>query len=249
MRPFRARFSGLSAYRRAVRGGIKGGRGGEAYATRWLFHRRKRRPRIIPTTRLGYYSKFTNGGELKFHDLDINDATIAANGTIAQASVNIIAQGVTEVQRVGRKCTIRNINWRFNIRLPEGTASSTTSDTVRVMVYHDKQTNGAAAAVTDILETDDYQSFNNLSNKSRFRTLMDRTYDLNTDLSGDGTTVDSPRFNINDSFFKKCNISIEYDSTTGAITEQRSNNIGVLLLSKNGLCTFDSKMRVRYSDN
>lgn len=249
MRPFRARFSGLSAYRRAVRGGIKGGRGGEAYATRWLFHRRKRRPRIIPTTRLGYYSKFTNGGELKFHDLDIDDATIAANGTIAQASCNIIAQGVTEVQRVGRKCTIRSINWRFNIRLPEGVASSTTADTVRVMVYHDKQTNGAAATVTQILEADNYQSFNNLSNKSRFRTLMDRTYDLNTDLSGDGTTVDSPRFNINDSFYKKCNIPIEFDATTGAITEQRSNNIGVLLLSKNGLCAFDSKMRVRYSDN
>ncbi len=216
---------------------------------RQLITGRRSKPRSGFTRVSGFFGRFGPGGELKFHDLDIDDATIASNGTIASASVNIIAQGVTEVQRIGRKCTLRSINWRFNIRLPEGTASTTTSDTVRVILYMDKQTNGAAAGVTDILESDNYQSFNNLANKSRFRTLMDRTYDLNTDLSGDGTTVDSPRYNENDSFFKKVNIPIEYDSTTGAITEQRSNNVGVLLLSKNGLCTFDSKMRVRFSDN
>ncbi len=230
---------------RTIRTGLKGQR---------MSFKPRFRPRISRGTRgftrvSGFFGRFGPGGELKFHDLDIDDATIATNGTIAQASINIIAQGVTEVQRIGRKCTLRSINWRFNIRLPEGVAVTTTSDTVRVIVYLDKQTNGAAAGVTDILETDDYQSFNNLANKSRFRTLMDRTYDINSDLSGDGTTVDSPRFNMNDSFFKKINIPIEYDATTGAITEQRSNNVGVLLLSKNGLCTFNSKMRVRFSDN
>ena len=206
-------------------------------------------PIVVPgfTRRTGFFGGAI--GELKFHDLDIDDATIASNGTIAQASCNIIAQGVTEVQRIGRKCTIRSINWRFNIRLPEGTAVTTTADSVRIIVYLDKQTNGAAATVTAILESDDFQSFNNLANKSRFRTLMDRQYDINTELSGDGTTVDSPRFNMNDTFFKKVNIPIEFDSTTGAITEQRSNNIGVLLLSKNGLCTFASKMRLRFSDH
>ncbi len=217
-----------------------------------LLARPSRRARLVVpgfTRRAGFFGRFAGpGGELKFHDLDIDDATIATNGTISQASCNIIVQGTSESQRIGRKCTLRSINWRFNIRLPEGTAVTTTSDTIRVIVYLDKQTNGAAAAVTDILESDDFQSFNNLSNKSRFRTLMDRTYDLNTDLSGDGTTVDSPRLNMNDSFFKKINTPIEYDSTTGAITEQRSNNIGVLLLSKNGLCTFVSKMRIRFSD-
>ncbi len=218
-----------------------------------LLARPSRRARLIVpgiTRRAGFFGRFAGAGaELKFHDLDIDDATIASNGTITEDSCNVIVQGTSESQRIGRKCTLRSINWRFNIRLPEGTAVTTTSDTVRVILYLDKQTNGATAAVTDILESDDFQSFNNLSNKSRFRTLMDRTYDLNTDLSGDGTTVDSPRFNMNDTFFKKVNIAIEYDSTTGAITEQRSNNVGVLLLSKNGLCTFASKMRIRFSDS
>ena len=67
-------------------------------------------------------------------------------------------------------------------------------------------------------------------------------------VTGNGTANDTLGVNINDSFYKTCNMPIEYDSTTGAITEIRSNNIGVLLLSRNGVCTFGSKFRVRFSD-
>ncbi len=187
--------------------------------------------------------------ELKVHDLDVDDATIAANGTIAEDSVLTIPEGVGEEQRIGRKITVKKIGWKFNIKLPAGT-TATASDTVRVMLYVDKQTNGAAAAVTDLLATDDFQSFNNLSNKSRFYTLMDRTYDVNTSISGNGTSSDTVEKQINDSFYKDCNLPIEYDNsaTTGAITTMRSNNIGVLLLSESGLCAFQSKMRIRYVD-
>ena len=94
---------------------------------------------------------------------------------------------------------VRSINWRFSIF--RGASSSVVSaDEVRVILYLDKQTNGAAAGITDILESDDFQSFNNLANKSRFRTLMDRTYDYNTpSAAGDGTANDSSGFNLHDS--------------------------------------------------
>ncbi len=189
--------------------------------------------------------------EKKFHDLDIVDATIAAGGTIAQPSCNLIPQGVTEVTRVGRKATIKSINWRFNISTVEqdGVANPLDSDTVRVILYLDKQANGAAAAVTDILETDDFQSFNNLANKSRFRTLMDRTYTINVEAGGgDGVASDWASTRVDDTFFKKVNIPIEFDSTTGALTEIRSNNIGVLLLGVSATTVFDSKMRLRFTD-
>ncbi len=131
------------------------------------------------------------------------------------------------------------------------TANMTDSkDVVRIILYLDKQANGATATTAQILESDDYQSFNNLANKSRFRTLMDRTYAMEaTAGAGDGTTNDLTGNIIQDSFFKKINVPIEFDSTTGAITEIKSNNIGVMTLSKAGICTFLSKMRVRFSDN
>ncbi len=188
--------------------------------------------------------------ELKFFDTDITDVAIAVNGTILADSVNEIPQGVTESERIGRKCTIHSINWRINLRLNQKADLLAASNTVRLILYLDKQCNGATAAVTDILEVDNYQSFNNLANKSRFRTLMDRTYELNASAaSGNGTANDFGSVNINDTLFKKVNIPIELDAAVGAITEIRSNNIGVLILSKeNDTCTFDSTMRIRFTD-
>ncbi len=205
----------------------------------------------------GYYGAFPQGrtavgGEMKFHDLDIDDATIAIGGTIVALSVNLIGQGVEENKRVGRKCTIRSINWRYQISMAAAGNASNTNDIIRVIVYLDKQCNGATATVTGILEADDFQSFNNLANKNRFVILMDKTHKINATCgSGRGSTdtLAFGEYSENFSFYKKCNFPIEFDSTSGAITEIRSNNIGVMLLAKDGVCTFGSKMRLRFSDN
>ncbi len=135
------------------------------------------------------------------------------------------------------------------MKLPEASTTASSTDTIRIVMFLDKQCNGATAGATEILETSDFQSFNNLANKSRFRTLMDRTYVLNASIAGNGTANESAQFGVHDSFFKKVNIPIEFDSTAGAITEIRSNNIGVMIMSQFGLVAFDSKIRLRFSDN
>ncbi len=190
-------------------------------------------------------------GELKFHDLDIDDSVVATGGNIAEDSVLTIAQGTSESTRIGRKVVVRGIGWRFRVSLPLTSDPQETSDVIRVILYLDKQTNGATATVTGILESNDFQSFNNLANKSRFRTLMDRTYDIVASAgSFDGTNDQFGENTVSDTFFKNVNIPIEYDNslTTGAITTMRSNNIGVLLLSHSGNAGFASKMRIRFSD-
>ncbi len=212
--------------------------GGRGYARTSGFYGRFR----------GRRSTYTNGGELKFFDLDLDDATVANGGTITD-SINKIAQGTTESTRIGRKCTIRSIGWRFEVTLPIDTTVG-LADVVRVIMYLDKQCNGATATVTDILESANFQSFNNLANKSRFRTLMDRTYAINVSAAaGNGTSNDAADSVIEDSFFKKCNLALEFDATAGAITEIRSNNIGVLLIARTGAAGFSSKIRLRFSDN
>lgn len=199
----------------------------------------------------GYYGKFSGANpELKFKDSDIDDAVIASSGTVL-GSWNLIAQGVTESTRVGRKCTIRQINWRWTVTLPAlMDAADMLSDEVRLIVYLDKQTNGANATVTGILESADYQSFNNLANKSRFRILYDKSVVLNPSAgSTDGaSTVSVPEVIRSGSFYKKCSIPLEFDSTTGAITEIRSNNIACMTISKNGVASLNSKVRLRFSD-
>ncbi len=215
--------------------------------------RKKRRYVVAGVTRTGgFYGRFSNGGELKFHDVDLDDAVISATGTVT-ASVNLIAQGVTESTRVGRKCVIKSIMWRGQYSLPEQDAQTTPqdADTARIIMFLDKQANGATAAVTDILESADFQSFNNLANSGRFVKLLDKNVDLNVlALGSDGAgVISSGAVNKSFTFYKKCNIPIEFSSTTGAITEIRSNNIGVLLLSRTGAMGFASKIRLRFSDS
>ncbi len=186
--------------------------------------------------------------ELKFHDVDLDDATVAAGANVTP-SINLIAQGTDETERIGRKFTIKSINWRFQVSLPATTGAASTKDTIRVLMYLDKQANGATAAALDVLETADFQSFNNLSNKNRFRTLMDRTYDLNaTTGGGDGTTEDYGSMSINDVLFKKVNIPIEYNATAATLTGITSNNIGVILMSSAGIGGFKSKIRLRFTN-
>ncbi len=198
-----------------------------------------------------HQAKYTDvsGRELKFHDVNLDDAVIATTGTVT-ASINLIAQGTTESERDGRKCTISKINWSYNIVLPEldAVATPANGDTVRVIMFLDKQANGAAATTADVLETTDYQSFKNLSNSSRFLTMYDKVHTINyRTLASDGAgVVSSGKVTMNGSFYKQCSIPLEFSAATGAITEIRSNNLGVLLISQEGVAAFDSKIRLRF---
>lgn len=204
----------------------------------------------------GYYGRYSGkNAELKFHDIDVDDGSIAQNGTILNAgSINLIAQGTTESTRIGRKCTIKKIGWRYTLTLAS-TASVAGQELVRVILYLDKQANGLTATVSGaggLLVSDNYQSFNNLANTSRFVVLMDRTHDLNpSGGAGNGTANDTVNTIRTYRFFKNCNIPLEFSGVAGALTELRSNNLGVIVLAKNAGATasIDSKFRLRFSDN
>ncbi len=203
----------------------------------------------------GYYGRYkqTSSGELKFHDVDVTDAVIAQGCQVFSAgTINIIPQGVTEKQRVGRKCTVKSINWRYNVNLPGTATNGETSDTIRIMLYQDKQCNGATITNTDLLESNNFQSFNNLANSSRFRVLMDKTHEIHSPSgSGRGSTdtLSFGEMSFNGTLFKKCNIPLEFDAATGALTELRSNNLNVMVCSASGFVGFTSKIRLRFTDN
>lgn len=256
----------MSHYKRRI--GYRAPAPGIAYATVPRYQPRVVRARRGPGRRIqpaqrgylrvgGYYGRYANGGELKFLDTQVDDAVVASGSTIAADTINIIAQGVLENQRVGRKCTIKAINWRWTLRILNTGTIGNTSDIVRIILYLDKQTNGAPATAILILEAGagsvDFQSYNNLENKGRFRILYDKTVTMQC-MSGSGRgTTDTLAFGEGQkhgSFYKKCNIPIEYDNSasTGVLTTIRSNNLGVLLLSQDGNCVFTSKFRLRFSD-
>ncbi len=227
----------------------------------------------------GLYGRFrkrrkTNRTEQKFYDIDIagpsNEPLTEAGFHPSQGgagpsttceTIIDIPQGTGESQRIGRKITIVAIHLRLIFVFDESeqtdmTAGLHTHDTIRVMIYLDKQCNGTTANATDILVTDHYLSFRNITNSSRFRIISDKIFDFNTSASAAGGNLDQVSVmahkNKTLKLSYKLKIPIEYSGTTGNITEIRSNNIGILLWAANSdgrtIIANDSRARIRFTD-
>lgn len=196
----------------------------------------------------GYYGRYNGpfAQETKFLDVTVSDAIVATGGLII-GTVNVIPQGTTESQRIGRKVVISKILFKYSFDLPSSATMTETSDIFRVILYVDKQCNGAAPAITDILVTANVRSFRALDNSDRFQILMDRTEAINATVgSGDGAANDSGITTRFRKFYKTCSIPIEYDSTSGVIAEIKSNNVGLCVLSEAGFVGFFGRIRLRY---
>lgn len=203
--------------------------------------RARKRRLTIPAAAMGMVLK-----EKKFFDLGLGATALqAGGGLIIVDSVVEIPEGTGESERSGRRCTAVWLGMRYRIyRDSQGTASgSNESEVVRIIVYHDKQANGATAAAADLLEDDDFLGFNNLSNSGRFTTLMDRTHDLVPASGGDtvaGTASQTHQW------FKTIDIPLEFSDPAGAITSLRSSNIGIAAWSTSVGAQIRLKFRTRF---
>jgi len=196
----------------------------------------------------GYYGRFAGrGAELKFFDTATSFSIDTSPEVPATGQLVLIPQGVTESTRVGRKCVIRSIQGRWDLRFnPAAGASADTSYAIYLVL--DKQCNGAAAAYTDVfVQSVATQFFHNLANSGRFVVLKKWVGTFN---SGAGVSTAYNPVTKHIDWYKKCNIPIEYSSTTGAITEIRSNNIFLIAGAYNSDDTIGvvGNVRVRFSD-
>ncbi len=204
----------------------------------------------------GYYGRFKRGKgyisppEHKFNDVTLDDAVVSTTGDWASAILQI-PEGAGEEQRTGRKIVVKSIDWKLRAQLPATSVPGQTSDLLRMMVVLDKQANGAVPAVNDYLETADFQSFNNLANSFRFKTLWSGTYVLNAQAGAyDGVNDQFGNVIVADVVHLDVNVPVNYadDLTTGIISTIRSNNILLLAISQSGLVGLSSEMRVRFDD-
>lgn len=201
----------------------------------------------------GNFGRFGKSGEEKFFDSSYTSTVVASSGQIAQDSLNEIAQGTQESQRIGRKVTIKKILINGSFYLPSTATVADCNDRARFILYVDRQANGAAAGISGtggLLELAAVDSFNNLSASQRFYILHNKWYDVNsTGGAGNGTADTYTGSRRSFKIKKNVSIPIEFNSTTGAITEIRSNNLGVLLISNSGKVQCGFRCRLRYKDN
>ncbi len=208
---------------------------------------------LAPRRQPGVATFFARG-ETKFFDTDLDAIFGTIATTMESSNLVIIPQGNTESQRIGRKVVLTRVDCKGILTLPASAADTNTSEIVRLLLVCDKQTNGAAFTGTDIWETDNWRSFNNLANSSRFRVLQSKTFVMNSSAGSGRGSTDTLSFAESVYEWKmgvNLKLPIEYDNTatTGAVTTQRSNSLWLVSQSTTGLAImFVSNSRVRFAD-
>lgn len=216
------------------------------------FVRNANYPRVVPgyTRTVGAYGRANPRGPLlekKFLDTSIVNGSDCSAGTVLN-TLNAVPQGTTDQTRIGNKITIKNINLHGFASMDDMTTGVFQDGILRVILYIDKQANGATAAVTDILKTAALASFRNMDQVDRFTILKDKTFLVPVRCTNALHTNQGYRpWKMN----LKCNIPVHFSSTTGAITEIRSNNIGLLYITDSAVTNpaFVGTARIKFLDD
>jgi len=213
------------------------------------------RRRVGYSRSTGFYGRFPPAGdELKFFDT-AHTFNVDSTGEVpATGQLNLIPQGVTESTRVGRKCIIKSLRTVLRFLLTPGAGAAPQTDVIALYHVLDTQANGAAAAYGDVFTTpaatsDAPTAIRNLNNVDRFRILKKTILEFQP---GAGvTTAFNGVIHRKEINLRGLSIPLEFSSTTGAITEIRSNNLFLIAgssVTDDAISAFGST-RVRFDDS
>jgi len=205
----------------------------------------------------GFYGRFgkqakDNGNrpELKYFDTALNFSFDTTGEVPATGQLALIPQGDTATTRDGRQATIKSIQIRGDLNFVPA-ANAVASGSTHLYLVQDRQCNGAATAVTNVLTSATFNdALINLENSDRFRILKAWHHTWGP-AAGATTAYNNQTRHIE--FYTKCDIPMTWGGTSGAIGEIRSNNIFLMAGSNdNGASvmddtvTFDGACRLRF---
>lgn len=156
--------------------------------------------------------------------------------------LNGVGGGTTGTKRNGRKILMKSIFIRWSYAMGN---SSTGGSPIRCLVIFDKQTNGAAPNVTDIVQIDDFHAPMNLGNSHRFMIISDS---VTEPISKEG------EFSRGGTTYRKLNIETMFnDISVTDVTGIESGSV-FILFAQNGNISVASPgvnfyTRVRFIDN
>lgn len=181
------------------------------------------------------------------------DTPLSNYDVFSAGSVTLIsgcATGTDYTERIGRRTNITAIQLRGRMQV-DTTASSTVPQVGRVMIVEDMQCNGTIAAITDILQTANVHSFNNLNNRERFKIHHDQLFEFGVFSQ---TATQSYADNLMHHFevYKPVNIPVVYEGTGNTIGSISSGAIYLVFIGSLAAGTNDliapTTCRIRFVD-
>ncbi len=200
--------------------------------------------------------------ELKFVDYTVtNDAftTVWAGGEMEDAtalSISAIAEGTGDSQRAGRVATL--ISWKINgfvnIAAVESITTPLPDQIARIVVVHDKQTNGAQLNAEDVFDTiaatTDINSMLKLQQEHRFKVLKDIMISVHRTQTNEGAVnlfasgIHRFPFMMSGKFNPP--IRVNHSATAAAIASVTDNSIHVIGTATNAAVLLNYRSRVRF---
>lgn len=167
----------------------------------------------------GFSNSFGAHGEKKFFDVTQGNIQVNSTGLFTLCQVPVAGTGFD--QRVGRKTTATQIYIRGaigveNAMLTGNAAFTTPAQQLRMILFVDMQSNGAAPTAAELLSTTGPSSQLNANSRDRFKILKDKVWVFDPYLSG-GTAFNRTIASLK--IFKKLpNIETIYRNSAGAGT-------------------------------
>jgi len=197
---------------------------------------------LVPTYR-GYTPRSFGRGEWKYIETDAMNLT--ADTTPVLTLVNGVTMGTSAANRVGQSITMRSLQ----LRLVNAATPATGTDQIhRLLLVLDRQANGTAPTLPDILYPGGTLfTMRNLDNRKRFKILWDKTIVL--DASGEPGTIRFTKMYLK---FRRP-VTVDFNGgNAGSIGDITSNSLYLCLLGSNapgntaGIC--QGNVRVRFTD-
>lgn len=214
----------------------------------------KRVRRSTTKGKVGYTTGTVSApAEVKFFDSNFPQTAIPA-GAASLIDSTIVAQivnGVGPSDRIGRRIKVVKVDYSVSVFM-NGATAVTSTEAVRLDFWLDKQCNGAAPTpvelYTALAGSPGTCQMPNLFNEKRFKRLFSKVHQFNSMNTTAGATVTANvGFKFEGSFRPNC--VVEYDATTGNITDLTSNNIFTAWGSDVGNCFTNAIFtRVHYVD-
>ena len=177
--------------------------------------------------------------ELKAVDTTIGQV---ADTTGAVTLLNGIARGDDINQRVGRRVRLASLQASI---VNYVTPATGIDQTHRCLIVYDKQSNGVAPAITDVLVSASTVAMPNLDNRQRFVILYDKLMHLNA-AAEPGSMV---AFKIS----KRLSYGVQFNSgDAGTVADIQTGGLFFITIGSiaaGGTAgTFSGRVRVRYTD-
>lgn len=183
----------------------------------------------------GYVAPASMAKERKFVDVTQTGVTVAAASPAFSTiyTLNGIAPGDLPNNRDGRKAVMKSLL----LRLVHSIENGVNSGQLRVLVWYDRQPNGSAATITDVLVADSHLSANNLFNSDRFVILVDQILEPVDDAQVTSRSV---------SIYRKFNLETVFNGgSAGTVADINSGSIHVAFAQSGTIITNTTNVSFR----